>query len=78
MVGQAKWDAWNEFKGMPQKNAGLAYIFIVENFLPGRKEGAGDGMGSGTTTHTTIRLFHYCTVSMCVFFELHRPSAYTL
>ncbi len=33
MVGQAKWDAWKQFEGMSKENAGLAYIYIVDNFL---------------------------------------------
>lgn len=47
MVGQAKWDAWNEFKGMPQVNAGLAYIFIVENFLPNREKTSDGSVNTG-------------------------------
>jgi len=49
MVGQAKWDAWESYKGMPQVNAGLAYIFIVDNFLPGRTKDA-DAVAAGVET----------------------------
>jgi len=47
MVGRAKWDAWKAFEGMPKFNAGLAYIYIVENFLPDRLLN-GDASGPST------------------------------
>jgi len=31
MVGRAKWDAWNELKGKPAKEAMQAYVDLIES-----------------------------------------------
>lgn len=45
-VAARKWKAWNSYKGFPQKNAALAYVYIVNQMLTGNMDFSADGTDS--------------------------------
>ena len=59
-MGRAKWDAWNELRGMSMENAKQTYVETVESFQVGwsRQEGVYELSDDDDTT-TTVNNFSF-------------------